>query len=180
MKYYLLTFNENWADEFDVPALQCFNENDYEKWLAEPAGRKNDRYEEELKVYEAQKKAYLKWGDAYRNFHNGSKHSYEELAKWRNENPTPSYTTAEPVKAYSYLSANLGNSGDGFEEGYEWALLNSDFISNSNGHSTVDITVVSKEFYDIFKKAKLAYLSLCNIFDFKADKYIDDDYEDEG
>lgn len=32
-KYYLLTFSENWADEHDVPALACMNENEYEKWL---------------------------------------------------------------------------------------------------------------------------------------------------
>ena len=33
MKYYLLTFNENWADEHDVPALACFNEEQYQKAL---------------------------------------------------------------------------------------------------------------------------------------------------
>jgi hypothetical protein len=33
MKYYLLTFNEDWADEHDVPALACFTEDQYNNWL---------------------------------------------------------------------------------------------------------------------------------------------------
>lgn len=32
-KYYLLTHNADWADEHDVPSLECFNEKDYNKWL---------------------------------------------------------------------------------------------------------------------------------------------------
>lgn len=32
MKYYLLTFNEDWADEHNVPALACMNEKEFEKW----------------------------------------------------------------------------------------------------------------------------------------------------
>lgn len=33
MKYYLLTFNQDWADEHDVPALACFTETQYNEWL---------------------------------------------------------------------------------------------------------------------------------------------------
>jgi hypothetical protein len=32
VKYFLLTFDENWADEHDVPALACFTEAEYEEW----------------------------------------------------------------------------------------------------------------------------------------------------
>lgn len=32
MKYYLLTFNEDWANEHNVPALECFKEEDFIKW----------------------------------------------------------------------------------------------------------------------------------------------------
>ena len=32
MKYYLLTFNEDWADEHDVPALAVMDENRFETW----------------------------------------------------------------------------------------------------------------------------------------------------
>lgn len=31
--YYLLTFNEDYADEHDVPALACFTQEQYDKWL---------------------------------------------------------------------------------------------------------------------------------------------------
>lgn len=33
MRYYLLTSNENWADEFDIPALAVMNEDEYTEWL---------------------------------------------------------------------------------------------------------------------------------------------------
>ena len=33
-EYYLLTFNEDWADEHNVPALACMTEEQYEKWKA--------------------------------------------------------------------------------------------------------------------------------------------------
>ena len=32
MKYYLLTFNEDWADEHDVPALEVMDENQFNEW----------------------------------------------------------------------------------------------------------------------------------------------------
>lgn len=32
MKYFLLTFNHDWADEHDVPALCVMNETEYENW----------------------------------------------------------------------------------------------------------------------------------------------------
>lgn len=32
-KYKLLVFNEDWADEHDVPALEVMSEKQYNKWL---------------------------------------------------------------------------------------------------------------------------------------------------
>lgn len=32
-KYFLLTFNEDWADEHNVPAIACFTEKQYNNWL---------------------------------------------------------------------------------------------------------------------------------------------------
>lgn len=32
-KYYLLTFNRDYADEHNVPALACMREKEYKKWL---------------------------------------------------------------------------------------------------------------------------------------------------
>jgi hypothetical protein len=32
MKHYLLTFNEDWADEHNVPALAVMDESEYKNW----------------------------------------------------------------------------------------------------------------------------------------------------
>jgi hypothetical protein len=32
-KFYLLTFNEDYADEHNVPALACMNEKEYKRWF---------------------------------------------------------------------------------------------------------------------------------------------------
>lgn len=32
MKYYVLTFCEDWADEFNVPAIECFTEDEFNQW----------------------------------------------------------------------------------------------------------------------------------------------------
>jgi hypothetical protein len=37
-KYYLLKFKEDYGDEFDVPALNCFTEEQYNQWLELPCG----------------------------------------------------------------------------------------------------------------------------------------------
>lgn len=33
MKYFLLTFTADWADEINVPALACMDEVKYNRWL---------------------------------------------------------------------------------------------------------------------------------------------------
>jgi hypothetical protein len=32
MNFYLLTFNEDWADEHNVPALACMSQKEYDEW----------------------------------------------------------------------------------------------------------------------------------------------------
>jgi len=46
MKYKLLTFNVNWADEHNVPALECMTEEEYNKWRDLPIN--DDSYEGEI------------------------------------------------------------------------------------------------------------------------------------
>lgn len=52
-KYYLLTFNEDWADEHNVPALTCFNREQFEEWkkskqsLSAYLGNSGDNFMEE-------------------------------------------------------------------------------------------------------------------------------------
>ena len=58
MKYYLLTFNEDWADEHNVPALACFTEEQYNKWLERPSGKLNKNYDQEMEDFNLQKEKY--------------------------------------------------------------------------------------------------------------------------
>lgn len=121
MKYYLLIFNENWADEFDVPSIDCKNESEYNDWA-------NFKYLEREK--------------------NDSKE------KWR---------SSEPESIYTFL----GNSGEGFDEQFEYLKGKpmKEFVKNG----LVEKIIVSEEFYKIFQKAKIKDLSLTNIFDINKD-----------
>lgn len=94
---YLMTFNEDYADEHDVPALAIFTS--------------------------------------------------KELKEFRENKP----------KMY----AKLGNSGDGFEEDYDDYESGAALIKAK----LVKITEVDESFVKIFKKAGLADMSLCSVFD---------------
>jgi len=61
------------------------------------------------------------------------------------------------------MSAYLGNSGESFEESYSNYYLMKEFVENN----IVNVLEVDKSFYDIFHKAKLSNLSLCNVFTMK-------------
>jgi hypothetical protein len=192
MKYYLLTFNDDYADEHNVPALECFNEKDYEKWLSEPAGKLNPKYDEIKKEVDETEARWKKfWKDLEGNgFTIGGHANAGKIPKghllereFNILNGLPRSYSGEPQKIFSYMSASLGNGGEGFDEGYSWALNNKDFVEKRGEgkykYSTVTVMEVGKEFYDTFKKANLSGLSLCNIFEFKADKWIDDDEGEE-
>lgn len=96
MKYYLLTFKENHGDEFDVPALACMKQKEFDTW----------------------KKT--------------------------------------PLAIHGYL----GNYADGFAEDLQ-GMTGEQLIK----HETVTVMEVTKDFHDIFHKAQLYYLSICNVFD---------------
>jgi hypothetical protein len=89
MKYYLLTFDEDYADEHNVPALDCFTEQQYNKWLKTPSGKINPAYKTQLIKHEEYEKA---WKDFWALL-NGS----------ANTGKIPS-TDLETLKIYFYLS----------------------------------------------------------------------------
>jgi hypothetical protein len=162
-KYYLLMFCEDHGDEFNVPALNCFTEKEYKKWLETSSGKLNPKYEKEHKVWKEKSLAYQvfmkelnkrKLGDKYLD-----KYTTEER-KWYEENKV-AYPRDAPSKVQSYIRAHLGNSSDGFEDSYQMYHLFKEFIEAK----IVKVTEVSKDFYDTFHKAGMARLSLCNIFD---------------
>jgi hypothetical protein len=164
MRYFLLTFNDDYGDEHNVPALECFTEEEYEKWSRTPAGAINKRYEEQLVKHEENVKAYQKY--YYRV-------AGEELPK----GPAPKYASPydKPKRVRSYIHAYLGNNGDGFENGYSQYLTLGELVVDG----TVTVTEVDKSFHTIFHKTRLSSLSLCNVFDIDEQDYEEDEEEED-
>ena len=145
MKYYLLTFNQDWADEHDVPALACFNEKQFKNWKKTPSGILTKNLEEKKKAFEAKKKAY----DDY----------WKLSAKKREKMEVPPRAAhyEEPQRLrVSGIRANLGNSGDGFGDSFRHLYLMEEFIGKY-----VTVTEVDQSFYRKFRNA----LIFCNFYD---------------
>ena len=174
MKYYLLQYNEDFADEMNVPALACFTEEEYNKWLELPVGKPNLDYDKQLENYNKYKEAeseiinklksilssnwqcipFDKWPKDLYN-------EYEQLPKKFGYNYSR-YNINYPVKStYSYIRDYLGNWGEGFEECFYYYSIMKDMVDDKS----VKVSEVSKEFYDTFHQNGLSSLSLCNIFD---------------
>lgn len=169
MKYYLLTFDEDYADEHDVPALACMTEEEYKKWLKTPSGELNPKYEKQRKEKEEHNK---KWDDFWKLLTdkgytlNGSANTSKipkedketlKLEKELRALKNPPYSIN---KVNSNMRAYLGNSGEGFEEAFSNYYLMEEFVEGGE----VTVMEVDKSFYDTFHKAELDKLSMCNVF----------------
>lgn len=175
-KYYLLTFNDDYADEHNIPALECMTEEQYNTWLDSSNGPICPNYEEKKRKYDAYQASYrLFWDElTARGLANKRTDNFtKEETLWYNLNKVEyNYSGNSPTKLKrSLLHASLGNGGDGFEESYGDLPLMKDFVENK----IVDVTEVDQNFYDTFHKASLSNLSLCNIFQEKKDWYREDD-----
>lgn len=85
----------------------------------------------------------------------------EELKEWYEENKKRYVSQYSlPKRVTSNLNAWLGNSGDCFEEQYEHLYLMKEFVEAG----IVKVFDVSEEFYNMFHKAQLSGLSMCNVF----------------
>lgn len=168
-KYYLLTFNEDFADKFDVPALECMTEEEYNNWLLTHSGELNPNYIEEKENWDLQIKAYEHFKEEMeiKGLYNKSLLDYTNIEKyWYDNNKVdyPNIWRAPKKMKKSYLRVFLGNSSDNFEDHYLDLCLMEEFVEQG----LVEVKEVNKNFYDIFKEVKLNNLSLCNIFhDFK-------------
>lgn len=186
VKYYLLTFDQDYADEHDVPAIECMTEEQYNKWLETPSGKLNPKYEELMVNYnnyqEAKKDLDLRirssLGDRwvtvqFTQWPPDLLKDYNELHKTYGYN---SSWPRHPQKVRSFLRANLGNSGDGFEENFQHLYLMREFVEQG----IVKVFEVNEDFYNTFHKAELKRLSLCNVFSDLEDWDEDADFEDEN
>ena len=168
MTHKLLTFCEDYGDEYNVPALACMTNEDYVEWLNTPSGKLNIKYNEQLAQWENDKKARDEFTKELvkRNlYHKYPKDFTPEEVEWFNANNVNIVSRYnKPIKCESNLRAYLGNSSECFEEDYQHLYLMSEFVEAG----IVKVFDVSEEFYNTFHKAKLDSLSLCNIFNIKA------------
>lgn len=178
MKYYLLTFNEDWADEHNVPALACFNEEQYQKWLKRPSGKLNKNYDQEVVNFNLQKEKYDTFVQGMKDMNIYTKYpkDFSPVEKEWYEANKVNYTCYidAPSKVSSNIRAYLGNNGDGFEERFNRLYLMEEFVAEG----IVKVIEVDKSFFDYFHKANLSDLSLSNIFREDIMEYFYDD-EDE-
>ena len=158
MKYYLLQFNEDYADEHDVPALNCFTQGEYDKWLVKSFAEKNENYDPAATArYEQNKRdweAFVKAAEG-------------KSQEWQRDN-APKYVPFPYQQEHnSTLYAKLGNSGDNFGEKFDHLLTGQDFVNAGK----VIVTEVSENFFTTFSETKLYRLSLCDIFDDISENY---------
>ena len=175
--YKLLIFNEDWADEHDVPALAVMSDKEYEEWLETPSGRLNKKYDEQLKLCDQleERKREIDTIIQKSGYWNKGIDKYpEDLKELWKEYCDIGYID-EPVRVYSYIQAHLGNGGDCFGEQFSGLYLMKEFVEEG----IVRIFEVSKEFAEIFKEANLETLSLCNIFEPGSLDYCSYDREDD-
>ena len=171
-KYYLLTFDQDYADEHNVPALACMTEVEYNTWLETPSGTPNEKYAEQLlKQQESEEKSKAFWkiledkGYVLNGSVNTSMIPKDDLETLQLEKKYREYSSSHsrwgsPKKVQSRMRAYLGNSGERFDESYSHLYLMKEFVEEG----TVLVFEVSREFYDTFHLAKLDSLSLCNVF----------------
>ena len=175
MKYYLLTFNEDWADEHNVPALACFTEEQYQKWLERPSGKLNKNYEQEVVNFNLQQEKYKDFvkGMQELGIHNKHPTYFSPAEKEWYDNNRVEYISAYrfPIRVHSYISANLGNNGDNFGDAFKDLYLMEEFVAKG----IVKVIEVDKSFFDYFHKTNLDDLSLSNIFSEDIMEYFYDD-----
>lgn len=174
MKYKLLTFNEDYGDEHNVPALCVMSEEEFHIWCITPSGELNPEYEAQTQAladYELANKNFWKMLEDKGYVCNGRgntgaipKSDLEtlQLEKEYRALKRPRFVS----RVFSRLCAYLGNGGECFEENYTHLYLMGEFVQAG----IVKVTDVDEAFANTFNAAGLSSLSLCNIFE------IDEDY----
>lgn len=164
-KYYLLTFCEDYSDEHNVPALACMTEEEYQKWLETASGKLNPDWEELNREYTAKYEAYKnrikEWTERGLYSKNPKDYTQEER-EWTKDNPIGYVSYSDkPQRVESNIRVSLGNGGDYFEEDYSHLYLMKEYVEANK----VKVVEVDESFYNIFHKAKLDNLGLCNVFE---------------
>lgn len=165
MTYKLLKFCQDYADEFNVVALECFTQENFDKWCNKPMGKINENYDIELEEFNKAKEAYNTFivEIRKRNLHNKRVDTFTpEEKEWYDKNRKPYVLDYHaPIRVISNLNAYLGNYSDGFSKTYDNLETGYDFIKAG----IVEVFDVDASFYNQFHKSNLSEISLCNVFD---------------
>lgn len=164
--YKLLTFNRDYGDEHNIPAIAVMTLEEYNEWLKSPSGDLNMNYEAELAIHNQKIEDFNKSRTQLKSLGLYSlrkdqvpKHLlkiYEQLTA------VPYHDDFyKPAKVSSFITAYLGNSGDYFSEQYNDFYLMEEFV-NAGIVEVYDISdITAKELL----QANISDLSLCNVFE---------------
>lgn len=173
--YKLLIFNEDYADEHNVPALAVMTNKEYIKWCETPSGTLNPIYEESKENAKKEQQKDEEFWDLLRDkgytLHGhpntgmipaNDKETLDAEKEYRKSSSYKSRISDRDLsRVHSNIRAYLGNSGECFEENYSDYYLMKEFVE----YGVVRVIEIPKEFYKIFKHERLDKLSLCNVFD---------------
>lgn len=179
-KYYLLKFQEDWADEFDISAIACFTEEEFEEWketllidITEEEVPKYKEWRKRLKkadkeLEKAEKEHHKVWAsrmDALKDHKLVGKDAEWLKSHAKYEKAQDIYSdTLDWMDADCILYTYLGNYGEGFfdiDRGiYHGELYAKELIDSG----LIYVEEVSEDFYRDFHKHALDSVSLCNIF----------------
>jgi len=163
--YKLLTFREDWEDEFDIIATAVMTDLEYINWTLLTNSELNPDYENENKEYldklstrklvqeEITKAGYENIYKAYDADPIKFKHLYR---RYNN-----AYVYEKPDKYFSNIYAYTGNCGEAFEKQFNEYHYNYELVNNH----IVEVIDVSEEFFNTYKKSDLQNFVMCNVFE---------------
>lgn len=162
MKHYALKFCQDHGDEFNVHALTCFTEEEYQEWLTTSILDLDPDYESKYQSFLGAKEKYDNFieGMKERGLYNKPMSDFtKEEFSWYRENKAP-YVYNAPSNGTSKLYAYLGNYTDGFSEQYERYETCQDLVDEE----IVTVQEVSEQFYKTFIQLELG-IAMCNVFE---------------
>ena len=148
MKHYALKFCQDHGDEFNVHALTCFTEEEYQEWLTTSILDLDPDYESKYQSFLGAKEKYDNFieGMKERGLYNKPMSDFtKEEFSWYRENKAP----------YVYNAPSNGTSK--LYERYETCQ---DLVDEE----IVTVQEVSEQFYKTFIQLELG-IAMCNVFE---------------
>lgn len=168
MKYYALTFNEDWADEHNIPALAVMNQDEYFTWLN--ASLTEGKDSKEYLEAKALKEELMDDAKRYMYMRIDKTIPEEELNEIRSKERS-NREAANNIHLYNYEKAYPAVHGC---FGNHEVTIGQDLLDEGHRECSslverelVNVTEITEDFYNTFNKLGLSNLSMCNLFDLK-------------